>query len=118
MTAIFFLWYLAVYIGLLYLSLQDPTIYAFANQHSGLFYALTMFAALVISTGPALVFVRTRPEPKEEAQPARAESKIRTDYKAKTGKDLSHCPSLLDYEIDMQVKPLFGKRVEDLPRRD
>ena len=118
MIALFFLWYLVVYGGLLWLLLQDPTIYAFANQHSNLFYALVMFAALVISVGPALVFVRTRPEPKEEAAPTPTESKIRTNYKGRTGKDLSHCPSYADYSIDMGFKPLFGRRVEDLPRRD
>ena len=82
MITIFYLWYIVVYGGLLYLLLQDPTIYAFANQHSSLFYALTMFSALVISVGPALVFVRTRPEePKEDYTPGPSHGKYFTPGK-------------------------------------
>jgi hypothetical protein len=105
MIAIFFFWYLVVYGGLMWLLLQDPTTYTFANQHSSLFYALTMFAALVISVGPALVFVRTRPEPKEEAQEEAEPAdwqKAGQIYQERTGKDPTTCQMFVDWQEVME----------------
>lgn len=46
------------------------------------------------------------------------DTKPQKEYHEKTGKNLVDCPSQTDYEIDTQIRPLFGVRIEDLPRRD